>query len=97
MLRITIVILKPMELKKVQAQSQSQTHTHPALIGTGLLRIYDIVGCKKRNIQPLIPVCKNTFLNGCNNGKYPKPHKIGVWKVEEIKKFIETIGEVNDA
>jgi len=63
---------------------------------TGFVRIWQIVGNKKTNIPPLIPVCRTTFLNGVKSGKFPKPVKLGerttAWKVSDIKALIETMG-----
>ncbi len=59
------------------------------------LRIWHIVGCTKRGIPPLIPVCRSTFLAGCQNGKYPKPIKLGertnAWRASDIKSLLESM------
>lgn len=64
--------------------------------GAGFLRIWQIVGDKKKNITPLIPICRTSFLNGVRSGKYPKGILIGkrtrVWKVEDIEKLIVELG-----
>lgn len=64
----------------------------------GFLRVWHIVGDKKRNIPPLIPISRTTFLNGVKEGKYPKPVKLGerttAWRTKDIKKLIaEMSGE----
>jgi prophage regulatory protein len=62
----------------------------------GFLRIWQIVGDKKRGISPLIPIGRTTFLNGVKSGKYPKPVKLGerttAWKAEDIRTLIEKLG-----
>jgi prophage regulatory protein len=63
---------------------------------SGFLRIWQIVGDKKRNIPPLIPIGRTTFLNKVKEGKYPKPVKLGeritAWRVEDIKALIAEMG-----
>lgn len=60
----------------------------------GFLRLSQIIGNKKSdpNIPPLIPVCKSTWWNGINSGRFPKPIKLGprisVWRAEEIRQLI---------
>lgn len=67
---------------------------------TGFLRLPHIIGDKERNIPALIPVGATTWWNGCKNGRFPKPVKIGknatAWKVEDIKKLIAEIGFVEE-
>lgn len=52
------------------------------------LRIWQIVGDKKRGIEPLLPIGKSTFLAGVKSGKYPKPVKLGerttAWRKADI-------------
>ncbi len=46
-------------------------------------------------ILQVIPVCKATWWNGVNSGRYPKPVKISArctaWRVEEIKELVDAI------
>jgi len=42
----------------------------------GYLRIWQIVGDRKRGIEPILPVGRSTFLAGVKSGKYPKPVKL---------------------
>jgi len=71
------------------------TTTHK-LPETGFLRIWDIVGDKKKKTPALIPVGRTTFLNRVKEGVYPKPVKISerttAWRVEDIRALIEKIG-----
>ena len=77
----------------VGARTQANLQTLPE---TGFLRLWQIIGDKKNNIPPLIPVSRTTFLNGVKSGKYPKPINLGTrtiaWKVEDIKLFINSLG-----
>jgi len=61
-----------------------------------LLRIWDIVGSKKKKIPALIPISRTTFLNGIKEGKYPAGKKIGkrirVWSAPSIQKLITELG-----
>ncbi|MBD9356966.1 helix-turn-helix transcriptional regulator [Methylomonas albis] len=63
---------------------------------TGFLRITQIVGSKAKNIPPLIPVGRTTFLNRVKQGLWPKPVKLGpntvAWRVEDIRALIKEIG-----
>ena len=63
------------------------------------LRIWQIVGDKKRGIEPLLPIGKSTFLLGVKVGKYPKPVKLGertiAWRKSEIDAVLARLaGEV---
>lgn len=62
----------------------------------GYLRVWDIVGDRKRGIEPLIPVSRTTWWNGVKEGKYPKPVKLServtVWKRADIMGLLENIG-----
>jgi prophage regulatory protein len=64
---------------------------------TGFLRLVQIIGDKKRGIPAIIPVSKNTFLNGVKAGKYPKPVRLSErtigWRVEDIRELIESVGQ----
>lgn len=54
---------------------------------TGFLRLYQIM--------EIFPISKSAWWQGCANGRYPKPVKLGprttVWRAEEIKAFIESV------
>ena len=70
------------------------------LPNTGFLRLPQILGDKKANppIPALYPVSKSNWWAGVKSGRYPKPVKLSVrctaWRVEDIRKLIETLGEV---
>ena len=55
---------------------------------TGFMRLPQIL--------QLIPVSKSTWWQGCRDGRFPKPVKLGpkttAWRVEDIAALIERIG-----
>lgn len=59
----------------------------------GYLRLSQIIGCKKRNIQAIIPVSKSTWWLGIKQGRYPPPKKLSpgvtVWKISHIRRLVE--------
>jgi hypothetical protein len=61
---------------------------------TGFLRAWQIVGDVKRGIPPLIPISKSAWWLGVKTGRYPASVKLSprttVWRVEDIRKLIET-------
>ena len=67
-------------------------HTLPE---TGYLRLPQIIGNPKAKppIPAILPIARSTFLAGVKSGLYPKAYKLSprvtVWKVEEIREFIE--------
>lgn len=46
-------------------------------------------------VLALIPVSKSTWWDGCKNGRYPKPVKIGpnstAWKAEDINELMQRV------
>lgn len=63
---------------------------------TGFIRLYQIVGDKKKNIPAIIPISRSSFLSGIKSGKYPRGIKIGertrAWRVSDIRALIEKLG-----
>lgn len=53
-----------------------------------LLRLPQIIGCKKHDIPPLIPVSRSTWLDGVKAGRFPQPIKLServtAWRADEI-------------
>ena len=53
--------------------------------------------CRLPQVIALIPISKSARWEGCRTGRYPKPVKLGprttVWRVEDIKAFIESVGK----
>jgi predicted DNA-binding transcriptional regulator AlpA len=60
---------------------------------TGFLRLSQIIGSKKQNVPPIIPVSASTWWEGVRSGRYPKPSKLServtVWRVEDVRALIE--------
>lgn len=65
---------------------------------TGFVRVWNVVGDKKRGIQPLIPKSRSSFLSMVKSRKYPwlKAYKLGerttAYRVEDIRRLIEELG-----
>lgn len=64
----------------MQQEAKDQTESY--------LRIWQIIGCKRRGIPPLVPVCKNTWESGSTTGRFPPKIRLGpnvvVWRSSEI-------------
>lgn len=63
----------------------------------GYLRLNQIIGDKKQNIPPIIPVGRTTWFRGVKDGLYPQPIKLSkrtiAWRAEEIQKLVEDLAE----
>ena len=63
---------------------------------TGFMRLPQIIGDRKSNIPPIIPVSRSSWWAGVKSGKYPKPVKLGVrttaWRVQDIHNLIKLLG-----
>lgn len=66
------------------------------LLAAGYLRIWQILGDKKRDISPIIPISKSAWWDGVKTGRYPAPVKLSprvtAWRVEDIKSLLAEIG-----
>jgi prophage regulatory protein len=66
---------------------------------TGFVRLPTIIGDKNATppLPAIIPVSKTSWWNGVKSGKYPKSYKLGdrttVWKVEDIRALINSMGQ----
>ena len=65
---------------------------------TGFLRLRQIVGDPKAGISPLIPLSRSTWWAGVRSGRFPSPvrslgKRVTVWRVEDIRKLIESCAE----
>lgn len=62
----------------------------------GLLRIWHVVGDKKRGLEPILPISKSTFLAKVQSGEYPKPVNLGekttAWRKSDIMELLERFG-----
>lgn len=68
------------------------------VVGDHLLKDWQIVGCKKRDVEPLIPVGKSTWWAGVADGRFPKPVRIGrsnaaFWRASDIRALIDSAEE----
>lgn len=70
--------------------------TSNTMLVIGYLRIWQIVGDKKRGIEPILPIGRSTFLAGVKSGKYPQPVKLGerttAWKKSDILALLDSMG-----
>ncbi len=61
----------------------------------GFLRLPQIIGDRKRGIQPIIPVSKSTWFEGCKTGRFPKPVRLGpktvAWHRSVIAELVEKL------
>lgn len=75
-------LLKDFEMVKIDIPSE------------GFLRVSQIIGDRKKNLAPIIPVSKSTWWEGVASGRFPKPIKLSprvtVWRVEDIRALIES-------
>lgn len=58
----------------------------------GLVRLWQILGDRRRRVPPIIPISKSSWWAGIKTGKYPKPVKLSArctcWHAEDIRKLI---------
>jgi predicted DNA-binding transcriptional regulator AlpA len=72
--------------------NHSQSSQINQLPETGLVRLSQILGDKKKGIPAIIPVSKSSWWAGVKSGRYPKPIKLGerttCWNVFDIRQLI---------
>ncbi len=60
---------------------------------SGFLRLWQIIGCPKRRIEPLFPVSRSSWYEGVKSGRYPAPVRLGprttAWRAVDIRRLIE--------
>jgi len=60
---------------------------------TGFFRLKQIVGDKKSETPPIIPVSSSTWWAGVKSGRYPQPVKLSerctAWRVRDILDLAE--------
>lgn len=58
-----------------------------------LLRIHQIIGDKKRNIAPVIPVSRSTWWAGVKSGRFPQPVRLGrrctAWRESDVLALLQ--------
>jgi prophage regulatory protein len=83
-----------MSITNITKKTEQQIEVN-ALPQYGLLRLWQILGIRRKGIPPIIPVSKSTWWAGVKSGKYPKPVKLSArctcWYVEDIRKLMEQI------
>ncbi len=61
----------------------------PTIPAFGFLRLPQVLA--------IFPISKSAWWEGCRTGRYPKPVKLSsrttVWRVEDIRAFIETLNQ----
>lgn len=61
----------------------------PSIPTFGFLRLPQILA--------IFPISKSAWWEGCRTGRYPKPVKLSscttVWRVEDIRAFIESLSQ----
>ena len=69
-----------------------KTKTFPDI---GFIRLPDIIGDKDN--PGIIPISRSSWYKGIEEGRYPKPVKLGerasAWRVEDIRKLIDELGQ----
>lgn len=75
----------------MENETNQQPKTEQSLII--YLRIWQIVGDKKRNIDAILPIGRSTFLARVKSGEYPAPVKISskttAWRKSDILNLLE--------
>jgi hypothetical protein len=84
------------ERKNLATKTQQQVATYP-LPQYGLVRLWQILGDRRKGIPPIIPVSKSSWWAGVKSGKYPKPVKLSArctcWRVEDIRELLARMGQ----
>lgn len=59
-----------------------------------LIRVKDIVGCKKSGLRGYLPISKASWWAGVAEGKYPTPIKLGArttcWRESDVLALVAT-------
>lgn len=84
----------PQQTKNCLQHQPNQAATIP---NDGYMRVWHIVGDKKRGIQGVLPISRSSFLAGVKSGRYQvNPVKLGDrstgYKVEEIRALLARFG-----
>lgn len=59
----------------------------------GLVRLRDIIGCRKHGITPIVPISASVWWKWVRESKAPQPIKIGgstFWYRDEVYAFVES-------
>ena len=59
-----------------------------------MIKIPEVGFMREKQVLQVFPVSRSTWWNGIKEGKFPEPIKLSpkvtAWKVEDIKKLIES-------
>ena len=84
------------ESKREVAVERHLAAMQHALPITGYVRIWQIIGDRKKGIPPVIPISRSSWWAGVADGRYPKPVKLSerctVWRVEDIRAMLDKGG-----
>ncbi|WP_051961562.1 AlpA family transcriptional regulator [Methylobacter sp. BBA5.1] len=76
--------------------TEPEKQAEQALAALAYLRIWHIIGCKKRGIEGLLPIGRSTFLAKVRSGEYPQPVKLGektsAWRKSDIIELLKSFG-----
>jgi prophage regulatory protein len=74
----------------------SESRVNELLQTACYLRIWQIIGDKKKGIQPIIPISKSSWWEGIKTGRYPAPVKLSprvtAWKAQDIRALVDGMG-----
>jgi prophage regulatory protein len=74
----------------------SESRANELLLTACYLRIWQIIGDKKKGIQPIIPISKSSWWEGIKTGRYPAPVKLSprvtAWKAQDIRALVDGMG-----
>jgi prophage regulatory protein len=92
--------LPPKEVDNKKGSIPTETEQQTAINGLpqfGFLRLWQIIGDKRKGIPPIIPVSKSSWWAGVKSGKYPEPVKLSArctcWRVDDIRSLIARVVE----
>jgi prophage regulatory protein len=58
----------------------------------GFLRVWQITGCKKRGVAPILPISRSSFWSHVKSGKFPAgvllSPRTRVFSVESVRKML---------
>jgi prophage regulatory protein len=60
---------------------------------TGYLRVWQIIGDRRRGLPAIYPVSRSTWYQGVRDGIYPQPIRLSertsAWRVEDVRALID--------
>jgi len=75
--------------------NKSKGNNENAIPDIGFLRIYHIIGDKKRGLPAIIPVGRTSWLAGVESGIYPQPIRLGermlAWSAGDIRDLVNRL------